>query len=248
MIKPEVLSIEDNVTLLAHVFDAPLVTKGWSWIPLTQLVTWLIMVREAGRLHPNRSWFERMRVAGVTMPVILGSEWIHNLAHAAAARWVGKPVDAIRINFGMPLLVYHDLEDPTVAPRQHVLRALGGPLVNLIFLVVASCVRPFTAFGSLARDAVDAGRGVNLTLLIAGLLPQPWLDGGAALKWLLVDRGRALTEADAVVRKANGAAAFGLGAAAVRALEKGQKLLGASLSLMAGLSLAVAIGALREKR
>ena len=48
------------------------------------------------------------------MPIVLGSEWCHNLAHAAAARAIGKPVDAIRITWGMPLLVYYDINDKNV--------------------------------------------------------------------------------------------------------------------------------------
>jgi Zn-dependent protease len=247
MIKPEVLTPEDDVTLIAHIFEAPLVTKGWSWFPLTQLITWLIMAREAGRVHPDRSWFQRFKVAAVTMPILLGSEWCHNLAHAAAAKWVGKPVDVIRVNLGMPLLVYYDLEDPTVTPRQHVFRSLGGPLVNLIFLAVSGSLHRFTAFGSIARDAVDAARGVNLTLLLAGLLPQPWLDGGAALKWVMVEKGQTLEKAEETVRVVNGAMAVGLGIAAVTALKRSKKTLGVFLGAMTALSIGVAVGALREK-
>ena len=107
-----------DIQTLGHLLDAPLVAKGWTWFPLTQFITWLLMAREAGRLHPDRSWSERLSIAALTMPLILGSEWAHNLAHAAAAKAVGKPVDAIRIAFGMPMLVYHDIEDPTVTPRR----------------------------------------------------------------------------------------------------------------------------------
>jgi hypothetical protein len=75
MIKPQVLSPEEDVHVIATLFDAPLVTKGLSWLPLTQGITWAIMAREAGRLHPQRSWLQRLVVGGMTMAVILGSEW-----------------------------------------------------------------------------------------------------------------------------------------------------------------------------
>ena len=135
MIKPEVVSPGENVNQVGTVFDTPLVTKGWTWLPLTEVIVLGIMTREAGRLHPERSWLTRFGVASLTMSVILGSEWCHNLAHAAAAKWIGHPADAIRITWGMPLLVYHDIEDPDITARTHIIRALGGPVINTIFFV-----------------------------------------------------------------------------------------------------------------
>ena len=133
MIKPEIVSPGESVNQVGEIFEAPLVTKGWTWFPLTEIVVFGIMAREAGRLHPERSWLTRFGVAALTMPVILGSEWCHNLAHAAAAKIVRHPVDAIRVVWGMPLLVYHDIEDASVTPREHIVRAIGGPVINTIF-------------------------------------------------------------------------------------------------------------------
>ena len=65
------------------------------------------------------------------MTAILGSEWCHSLAHAAAARSIGKPMDALRIDWGMPLVVYYDVDNEKVAPREHIIRALGGPVCSL---------------------------------------------------------------------------------------------------------------------
>jgi hypothetical protein len=219
---PKSPSHDHDLKIIAQVFNAPLVTKGWTWLPLTQLITWLVMTREAGRLHPERSWNQRLGIAALTMPIILGSEWSHNLAHAAAAKSVGKPVDAIRVNFGMPLLVYNDIEDPTVSPRQHIIRASGGPLINTILLGIANYLWKFTTFGSPARDVLDAARWTNLLLIIAGMTPQPWLDGGVILKWACVDRGLPLEAADAVVQKVNGAAGVAIGLAAAGAAKKGK--------------------------
>ena len=97
MIKPEALSQDQECTTVGHIFDAPLVVVGKTWLPLTEIFVFGIMAREAGRLHPEREWPVRLGVAALTMPVILGSEWCHNLAHAAVAILVGYPADAIRI-------------------------------------------------------------------------------------------------------------------------------------------------------
>jgi hypothetical protein len=248
MIKPEMLSPQDEVTEVAYIFDAPLVTKGWTWLPLTQLITWAIMVREAGRLHPDRKWHQRLGIAALTMPIILGSEWCHNLAHAAAAQWVGKPTDAIHINWGMPLLIYYDVEDPDVTPQQHMIRALGGPLINALFLGFAAIFRRFTTYGTPARDVADAATNTNLFLILAGMTPQPWFDGGTALKWSLVAQGQTPARADKTVRHVNGVAAAGMGIGAAVACKKRRPLLAALLVLMAALSLSVATGLFREKK
>ena len=97
MKKPAVVKPDDDVTVVGHVFDTPVVLKGDTWLPLTELAVWAIMAWVSGRGHSDRSWRKRLGIGGLTMVAILGSEWGHNLAHAAAARLVGKPMDALRI-------------------------------------------------------------------------------------------------------------------------------------------------------
>jgi Zn-dependent protease len=247
MIKPAVVSPGEAVTTVGRVFDAPLVTKGYTWLPLAELVTWLIMVREAGRLHPERNWWQRMGVAAMTMPAILGSEWCHNLAHAAAAKYVGHPVDVIRISWGMPLLVYFDEEDPRVTPQQHIIRALGGPVLNLIFLSAAAVLRPFTRSTSTARDLVDAAFWMNTFLVLGGMLPIPYVDGGAVIRWALRSKGFTPNETDTALKKINAITAAGLAAGAAAAFKKHKPFLGGIFALFAGTTLLIASGLLREK-
>lgn len=247
MIKPEIVSPGESVNQVGEIFEAPLVTKGRTWLPLAEIAVWVMMIREAGRLHPERNWITRLGVAALNMPVILGSEWCHNLAHAAAAKWVGHPVDAIRITWGMPLLVYHDLEDAKVTPQEHIIRALGGPLINTVFLGVAALLRPLTHPKSIARDVANAALGMNAFLILGGLLPIPGIDGGAALKWALVDRGQTPAQADATIRKVDAVASMGLGAGAAVALKKRKHLIGGIFAMFAGFAFVIATGLLKEK-
>jgi len=247
MKKPAAVDINDEVEVVGSIFDAPLVVKGSTWLPITQVILWLIMVKEAGRLHPNRNWIQRMGTAAATMPIILGSEWLHNLAHAFAAKMVGHPVDAVRVTWGMPILVYHDIEDQNVSPRQHIIRSSGGPIINLFLLGLGSIFRRFSVDGNPGRDIADALVGMNAFLFLAGMTPQPWLDGGAVLKWALVDKGDSLEGADEKVRKANYAAAAGLGIASAAAIKNRKKLISGTLAALAGISLFTAMGLLKEK-
>ncbi len=247
MIKPEVISPGESVNRITEIFEAPLVTKGWTWLPLTEIAVYGIMIHEAGRLHPERDWLTRLGVAALTMPVILGSEWCHNLAHAAAAKWIGHPVDAIRITWGMPLLAYYDIEDAMVKPREHIIRALGGPLINTIFFGIAAMLRLLTKPRSIGREVLNAALGMNAFLVLGGLLPIPAMDGGAILKWALVEKEQTPTQADETIRKVDAFTAAGLGAGSAVAFKKRKHLLGGIFAMFAGIALAVGTGLLREK-
>jgi Zn-dependent protease len=156
-------------------------------------------------------------------------------------------VDEVKVVLGMPLLVYHDIEDQMVSPGQHIIRAVGGPLANIILLAAASFIKRFIKTETIGIEIVDAARNTNLVLLIAGLTPQPWLDGGAILKWTLVSKGSSLKGADKAVRQANYAAAAGLSGAAVVAFKKSKKAWGGLFAGLAVLSLGAAVGLFREK-
>jgi len=186
ILKPPVVDSMDDVNIVGKVFSTPLVVKGRTWFPWVQLIVWLIMAWGAVRQHPERSWFKRLGIGALTMPVVLGFEWGHNLAHAAAARMVGKPMDAIRITWGMPLVVYYDINDQNVKPREHIIRALGGPIFNLTVLPIALFFRCRAKPGTVAREVLDAAVNSNAFIPAVGLLPIPGIDGGPIMKWSMV--------------------------------------------------------------
>jgi hypothetical protein len=121
MKKPVVVSPSDEVTQIGTIFDTPVVVKGRTWLPAAELVIWVFTTWLAGKRRPERTLFQRMGVGLLTMPILLGLEWCHNFAHAAAAYLIGKRMDAMRITWGTPLVVYYDINDTTVTPRQHIL-------------------------------------------------------------------------------------------------------------------------------
>ncbi len=245
-IKPDVVSPGEEVTEVGRLFDAPLVIKDRTWWPLTQILVWGLMVYIAGQRRPDRSWGQRLAVGALTVPVVLGSEWLHNLAHAATAKLVGHPVDAIRITWGMPLLVYFEINDTEVSPSQHITRAVGGPLFNLLMLPIWWLVKWLSPPESVWRDVGEAGTWMNTFLSIGGLLPIPGLDGGVILKWTLVSRGSSLNRADEIVRKVNGPTTVGLGVMSISALRKKKYLIGLLSAMLAVTSALVFTGKLKE--
>ena len=246
MIKPAFVRPLDEVTTVGKVFGTPLVVKGKTWFPIAQLITWPIMAWVAKKRIPERSWLKCFGIGALTMPVVLGSEWCHNLAHAAAAHMIGKPMDAIRITWGMPLVVYYQINDETVTPKQHILRALGGPLFNLFVLPIALLFKRLTSPKSVARDIASAALGMNLFIPAVGLLPIPGIDGGPILKWSLVARGRTPEAADMAVRKVDGMLGIALALAGAFSFKKRRWLLGGLFMEFAILALSIALGILKE--
>ncbi len=247
MIKPPIVRPQDEVNVVGRVFGTPLVVKGNTWLPLAQLAVWVILAWVAGRRKPERSWGQRLALGALTMPVVLGSEWCHNLAHAAAARWVGKPMDAIRIVWGMPLLIYYDINDASVSPPQHITRALGGPVFNTLAWVAAHFLKRQARAGSVLSEIAEAAEKTNGFIAGVGLLPIPGIDGGPILRWSLVELGRTPAEADQDVRKVNGVLGAGLAGASAVALKRKRWLEGGFLVMLTATAWSIATGLLKEQ-
>jgi Zn-dependent protease len=247
MKKPAVVRPTDEVTKIGEAFGTPVVVKGKTWFPLMEFMVWCFTTWWAGKRDPSRSLWQRVGVGAMTMPVIVGSEWCHNFAHAAAARLVEKPMDALRITWGTPLVVYYDIQDPDVTPRQHIVRALGGPVFNALLLPALFLIRKAVPTKAVAREVVDAALGTNTFLCTIALLPLPFIDGGPILKWSLVERGRQPEEADEVVKKVNGVLGGILGIASGITFKRKRRALGVLLALFAGTAIGIALGFLREE-
>lgn len=181
------------------------------------------------------------------MAVMLGSEWCHNLAHLVASNLINELMDQLRIQFGMPRCVYHEINDLDVAPRQHLIRSLGGPVISLILLTITRFFRMMSKPDSIAGETAKTANQTNMFLSLVSLLPIPGIDGGPILKWSLVDQGCSVEEADEVVRKVNGPLAILLGLFSSRAFAKKNILAGALSGMLGLISLSIFTGWLKEE-
>lgn len=205
---PEVVLDGERISTLG---DTLLVAREPAWFPVAQVITWGLFSRASRKRNPGRSWLRAGMEGFLQMAVTLGSEWGHNLAHLAASHWIGKPMDELRIQLGMPRCIYHQINDRDVAPRQHIIRALGGPIFNLLVLPLAAAASLASKKTSIAGRTARTALHTNLFLFLVSLLPIPGIDGGPIMKWTLVEKGRTIQEADEVVRKVNGPMALFLG-------------------------------------
>ncbi len=248
MIKPAFLEAEDQPTVIGHVFGTPVVVKGLTGLPLLEMGSWLILSWVAGHKKPGWSWRKRIYAGAVTTTILFGSEWCHNLAHTVAASRIEKPVDAIRIFFGTPLLIYYDINDQQVTPSQHITRASGGPIFNSLMIPFSWLARHYSQEGTLNRYFADFALGTNSFIALVALLPIPGIDGGPILKWSLVKAGRTPAKADEVVQRVNLALGSGLSLAAGVAVKQKRSWLAAAFAAFAATCLAIGLGLLKEQR
>ena len=226
--------------------ETPVTGIGFTWLPVSQLAAWGIFTRLASKRKPA-SWRIAWSAEGLLrMIATLGAEWCHNLAHVLASNWVNKPMDVLRIQFGMPRCIYHQINDRSVTPRQHIIRSLGGPIINLLLLPIGWLGRKARPEESIAGVTARTFYQTNLFLFLVSLLPIPGIDGGPLLKWSLVESGKSIQEADEMVRNVNGPLALVLGLISSRAFAKRNLLLGFFTMLLGGTSLAVFQGWLKE--
>jgi len=248
VIKPAFLNSDEQPTTLGHVFEAPLIAKGITGLPVLELVAWGLLTWVAGYKKPDWSQSKRVTAGALTTLILFASEWGHNLAHALFAHRIGKPVDAIRILGGTPLLIYYDINDQDVSPRQHILRASGGPIFNALMMPVCYLARNLTREGSLPHYVANFALGTNIFISSIALLPIPGIDGGPLLKWSLVECGQSAQDADETLKKVNLAMGSGLTIASGVAIQKRHKWLGAAIGAFALTSLAIGLGLLKEQK
>lgn len=159
---------------------------------------WGLQAWLAGRGHPERPWPARTLVGLLSTIAMMAADLGHAMAHIVSARYAGAPMDEILLSEGMPRTLYYDNDVP---PRVHRLRALGGPIYNVVGLALSCLLRSLAPRGSWVREVAGWSCLGHGFILGGSLVPLPVVDGGSLLKWTLVERGRTPEQADEMVRQ-----------------------------------------------
>jgi hypothetical protein len=113
-----------------------------------------------------------------------GSEIVHNLGHAWAARRTGYPMAGIRL-FGLLGMSLYPEDEPELPADVHIRRALGGPvgslLLTLLAAVIALALRPLGGTPWLVSAFFFLENLFVFTL--AAFLPLGFTDGSTLLEW-----------------------------------------------------------------
>ena len=126
----------------------------------------------------------------VLLGIVLGSVFLHEVAHAAAARALGLRVGGIYLH----LVPFAYVERGR--PAQELAVALAGPAASLmaglaclgIGGAVLSSAFPWLAFHRWLEQPLWMATGVNLLMGMGNLIPALPADGGRALRAFLLMR------------------------------------------------------------
>lgn len=176
----------------------------WAWrvgklagIELKIHVTFLIILIWVGVAHWRAEGTREAVVRGVAFILLLfACVVLHELGHALTARRFGIQTRDIIL---LPIGGVARLERMPEKPRQELLVAIAGPLVNVVIaLLLFGVLVALDQWVPLARLAEDANmtRGplfqqlavINVTLAVFNLIPAFPMDGGRILRALLATR------------------------------------------------------------
>jgi hypothetical protein len=211
------------------IFGTPVKAKAIVLVDLAAVcagVTWWGLHQ-----HPRRRLPQGLLIGSAATLLLSAADLGHPIGHIVSARYAGAPMDHILISEGMPRTLYRE---ETVSPDVHRLRALGGPLFNTLGLLLSGAAYRLSPGKSIGRELAAWSALGHAFILIASLAPLPIVDGGTLLKWTLVARGKAETEAEELIRRLNwgmgiAGGILGLGLIALRKRAAGVISMGLSL-------------------
>ena len=125
-------------------------------------------------------------VAGGLVAVLLhwGSDIVHQLGHARAARATGHPMIGIRLWWVLSASIYPP-EEGLLPASVHIRRALGGPVASLLLTIIAAAIalalRPLG--GVYWWVALFFFLDNLLVLTLGALVPLGFTDGSTLLRW-----------------------------------------------------------------
>ena len=211
------------------IFDTP-VKVSFKFL-LIIAILWGVVTSLGLYWHPERGFWPGLLIGLVTALLLLFAEYGHPLGHIFSARYAGAPMDEILISLDMARTLY---SKNNVLPKVHRMRALGGPIFNLIGLLLSLAIYAVASGNPIAAELAGWSALGHGLLLIMSLSPLPPTDGGTILKWTLVERGKTEREADEMVRHVDwvmgiGAAIIGVGVIAMQMWLAGVILVGISI-------------------
>lgn len=194
----KILEFFKQQLLIGHIFGIP-VRIDYRWFIVLAIVTWLA----ASNVQPNliESYTARFVLGLVAALIFFGSIFLHELAHAIAARMESVEVREIVLHpFGG--LARFKTAPPT--PRAEFRIAIAGPAASFLIALV------FLALWGVANSLVLVVLApflfhlffLNILLAVFNLFPGYPLDGGRVLRAYLWRRGYDLNNATVLTGRA----------------------------------------------
>lgn len=169
---------------LGTVLGAPVVL-AWSWFLAAAVIT-ILFSPWVSAVRPDLG-FGAYAVAFAYAVLLFVSVFLHELAHAVAARVYGHQVIAIELDVwgGHTSFTTVQHEAPRRSAATGIVISVVGPVVNLLIAAIGALALTVMPGGSVVWLLLLAVTFANAALGIINLLPGIPLDGGRALESLV---------------------------------------------------------------
>ncbi len=151
--------------------------------PLGALCLWMII--NLVMIVTTAAPYGKILVFGAGAALLhFGVETLHNVGHALAAKWVGHPMQGIRIKALLVQSIYPD-DEPTLPGAIHIKRALGGPAFSaLLTLLMWLLLQQIPYANEIWQWWLRFFFWDSLLIATIGaLVPLPFTDGGTVLQY-----------------------------------------------------------------
>jgi Zn-dependent protease len=163
---------------IAVIDETPLAARP-SAIP-GFLVTYGLCYGAAAWQRPGWAPFPRALLAALWFIFLQAAYTLHSAGHIRSARRVNAPMNKLILAWGFQSNVYLNSE---ATPRQHVGRAIGGPIASTVATVSAFPFYSLLRHVPLIGLCFEAWFFSNAIMLGVSLIPTPHFDGASLLKW-----------------------------------------------------------------
>lgn len=128
--------------------------------------------------YPGLGFVERLSLTlqWIVLTVLLAS--IHSLGHMISGELASAPMDYLLVTATRQINIYAD-DQEQFPPRVHIIRAVGGPLANIVAGLISLLVTAITG----PTPALLYFTIANLLAVLA-FLPIPTVDGEVIWKYL----------------------------------------------------------------
>lgn len=134
----------------------------------------------AAWMRPKWPLFGKVLLAATLTQLLQAGLAIHTVGHIRSARRVGAPMQAVVLDWGFFANHY---PDAPVTPRQHMGRAVGGPVASALVTGSAGIIYPLVRWIPIIGALAEGWIYVNAIVLAGSIAPTPHFDAAALLKW-----------------------------------------------------------------
>jgi hypothetical protein len=134
----------------------------------------------AAWMRPKWPLFGKVLLAATLTQLLQAGLLIHSAGHIRSARQVGAPMQAVALDWGFQSNQY---ADEAVTPRQHIGRAMGGPVATALATGSAGLLYTVLRWIPIIGAVAEGWLYVNAIILAGSVTPTPHFDAGTIIKW-----------------------------------------------------------------